>query len=215
MSKKISRHIPNSLTLFNIGVGLAAIMLTASGEYVKAAGLIIVSVIIDSFDGYVARLLKSTSRLGGYLDTISDYIAFGIATPYLMLRVYHIPLWLALLYCLSSGYRLIYFMRTKNTAYFFGLPTTPAAGFLATLILLSPGIALQAWPMMTLILSALMVSRIKYYRIELKNRKTITLISSIFLSLFVLDPILSIWALMFIFLAYILLGWLKITEKNR
>ncbi|MFH1054826.1 MAG: CDP-alcohol phosphatidyltransferase family protein [Candidatus Altiarchaeota archaeon] len=208
---KLTRHIPNSMTLFNIAVGLASIMLTLSGEYEKAAGMIIVSVIVDTFDGYVARLFNSTSRFGVYMDTVSDFLSFGIAAPLLMVRTFDVSLLVACFFTLSSAFRLVYFVRTKNPKFFYGLPSTVAGGFLATLAILKPHLPLPVWVLMFL-LSLMMLSRIKYYRLDLRSKRTLSMILAVFMYLFVLDLMLAVNAVMATFLGYILFGWLKIKE---
>ena len=209
--RSLVRAIPNSMTLFNVAVGLAAILLAWSGEYEKSAGLIIVSVIIDSFDGYVARLFDSTSKFGSYLDTISDFLAFGLAASLLMVNVFRVNLLVAGFFIFASGFRLLYFLKTKNSKFFFGLPTTVVGGFLATAVFIRPDLPLAPDHLM-LILSLLMVSRVKYYRIDVRGRKTLSMILAIFLTLFVLDVTLAIRVVMIFFLSYILLGWLRIKE---
>jgi CDP-diacylglycerol--serine O-phosphatidyltransferase len=212
---KLSKHIPNSMTIFNIAIGLASILLSLSGEYVKAAGLIIVSVIVDCFDGYVARLLRSTSRIGGYMDVLSDFISFGLATAILMYKVFNIHSSVVVFYVFSSGFRLIYFMKTKNKSFFNGVPTTTSGGFLASTTIYHLFDTVTA-NYVVLILSLLMLSQIKYYRIDLSGRRTISTLLAIMLALFVLDFMLAVRAISFVFLGYIAFGWLKIREvKDR
>jgi CDP-diacylglycerol---serine O-phosphatidyltransferase len=208
---KIKKHIPNMMTLFNIAAGIASIMLGLGGEYGKAAGLIIVSVIVDCFDGYVARMFNSTSKFGGYMDTISDFLAFGVSASILMLKVYSLNIVLAVIFTLASAFRLLYFMKTKNSKFFFGLPTTTAGGFIATIVILKPPLPFNA-SLLMIGLSLLMLSRIKYYRIDFSNKKTLTFILAVFLYLFVLDLNLAVWGVLTVFLAYILFGWLRIRE---
>ncbi|MCX6695920.1 MAG: hypothetical protein NTU61_06460, partial [Candidatus Altiarchaeota archaeon] len=109
------------------------------------------------------------------------------------------------------GFRLLYFLKTKNSQFFFGLPTTVTGGFLATVVLIRPDLPL-APDHLLLILSLLMISRVKYYRIDLRGRKTLSMILAIFLTLFVLDMTLALRVVMIFFLSYILLGWLRIKE---
>jgi len=200
------------MTFFNIILAILAIHLAFSGEYSKSAGLILVSVIVDCFDGYVARLLKSTSRFGSYLDLLSDFLAFGIGSAILMVKAFNVNIIIALFFVFASGFRLIYFIKNKNSKLFYGLPTTTAGGFIAAIILIDPWLPIGMDYLMIL-LSVLMLSfRIKYYRIDLSGRKTISTILTIFLALFVLDFKLAIQAIYLVFLFYMAFGWLKIKE---
>ena len=219
---KIRKHIPNSLTLLNIGIGLASILYALNGNYVKSAGLILVSGIVDSFDGYIARRLKSTSKLGGYLDTVSDFIAFGLATGILVWTVFDVWIPIIIVFIVSSGYRLWYFMRMKSTGFFYGLPTTTCGGLLSTLVIIHPAslyegikilsISIPTMNVVMIILSILMLSRKKYYRLEIKGRRTLTFFLAFFLALFVLNFMAFIHAMMFLFLSYIVFGWLRVKE---
>ena len=207
------------MTLFNIGVGLASILLSFSGEYNKAAGLIIVSVVVDSFDGYVARKLGTTSKLGSYLDTISDFLSFGVAASVLMSMVYDLNPLVTVIYVVASAKRLHHFMKTKTPGFFFGVPTTVSGGFLATIVLVRPEIStpeeltiVMSWVVFSL--SLLMLTRQKYYRIEFRKRRTITLLMGSFLSIFALNSDFAIRILLFLMLSYIAFGWFKIREPK-
>ncbi len=208
---RFRRHIPNSVTLFNISLGFASILLTHSGEYEKAAGLILASALIDSFDGYLARKLNSTSKIGGYLDTVSDFISFGVATAYVMMRVFDVHLLLAFLYVFCAGYRLCYFMRHKTSTFFYGIPTTAAGGFLATVVILRSQSPFN--DILMFAISLLMISRRKYNKVVIKNRRNLTLLLSVYISLFVLDYRLCIEALWYTFFFYIVFGWMKIRDE--
>jgi CDP-diacylglycerol---serine O-phosphatidyltransferase len=214
---KLTRHIPNTMTLFNVGVGLAAIFLAISGEYGKSAGLILVSVIVDTFDGYVARMLQSTSKFGGYMDTVSDFLAFAIAASILMVKAYDVNFVIGGIFLLSSVLRLLIFMKTKNPQFFWGVPTTVSGGLIATLVILRPASLpaneLSVWmSALMIILSLLMLSKRKYYRVEIRRRRTITLLVAVFMSLFAVNSMLLILILSLMFLTYIAFGWLRISE---
>jgi CDP-diacylglycerol---serine O-phosphatidyltransferase len=216
---RLVRHIPNTMTLFNVGIGLAAIFLALSGEYGKSAALVLVSVIVDTFDGYVARMLQSTSKFGGYMDTISDFLAFAVAASILMVKAYDVNYIIGAIFLLASVLRLVIFMKTKNPSYFWGVPTTVSGGLLATLVLLRsptlPAYELSIWmSALMVILSLLMLSRKKYYRIEIKGRRTTTLGLAVFLSLFAVNSMLLILILSLMFLGYISFGWLRISEVS-
>ena len=75
----INRMIPNVLTLLALCAGMTAIRFAMNGNFVGAVFAIIVAGIFDGLDGRIARLLKSTSSFGAELDSLSDFVSFGVA----------------------------------------------------------------------------------------------------------------------------------------
>ena len=75
----INRLIPNVLTLAALCSGLTAIRFGLQGEFRPAVIAIIVAAIFDALDGRVARRLGVTSRFGAELDSLSDFLCFGVA----------------------------------------------------------------------------------------------------------------------------------------
>ncbi len=73
--------IPNILTLFNLIAGSFAIFYAfeMSDKLYLASLFIFIALIFDFLDGFVARLLKSESKIGAQLDSLSDLVSFGIA----------------------------------------------------------------------------------------------------------------------------------------
>jgi len=78
-SLSINRVIPNVLTLLALTAGMTAIRFAIVCKYEAAVISIIVAGIFDVLDGRVARLLHSTSSFGAQLDSLSDFISFGVA----------------------------------------------------------------------------------------------------------------------------------------
>ena len=76
--------VPNIITLIALCLGLTAIRLAFEGRYEPAVVAIVVAALLDGVDGRVARLLKGTSRFGAELDSLADFVNFGV-TPALML----------------------------------------------------------------------------------------------------------------------------------
>src|SRR5215470_7307892 len=75
----VNRMVPNVLTLLALCAGMTAMRFAMSGNFVGAVFAIIVAGIFDGLDGRIARLLKSTSSFGAELDSLSDFISFGVA----------------------------------------------------------------------------------------------------------------------------------------
>jgi CDP-diacylglycerol---serine O-phosphatidyltransferase len=212
---RVAKHIPNTMTFFNIAVGVAAIMLSLSHEYEKAGSLILVSVIVDSFDGYVARMLKSTSKFGGYMDTISDFLAFALAASILVMNEFGVHPAFAAFFVMASVFRLWYFMKTKNTVHFFGVPTTVAGGLLACLAIIRWDFLTEAvMSFVVVFLSVMMLTRLKYYRVEIRKRRTLTLVIGSFMCLFAVSFDLFMLATLAMFLCYIFFGWTKWMRKK-
>lgn len=75
----INRLIPNILTVLALGAGMTAIRFGIEGEWQAAVLALIAAGIFDALDGRIARLLRSTSRFGAELDSLSDFMSFGVA----------------------------------------------------------------------------------------------------------------------------------------
>ncbi|MDY0882697.1 CDP-diacylglycerol--serine O-phosphatidyltransferase [Dongia soli] len=75
----INRLIPNMLTLMALCAGLTSIRFALVAKWELAVVAILVAAIFDALDGRIARLLDSTSKFGAELDSLSDFISFGVA----------------------------------------------------------------------------------------------------------------------------------------
>jgi CDP-diacylglycerol--serine O-phosphatidyltransferase len=75
----VNRMVPNVLTLLALCAGMTAIRFAMHGNFERAVFAIIVAGIFDGLDGRIARLLKSTSSFGAELDSLSDFVSFGVA----------------------------------------------------------------------------------------------------------------------------------------
>jgi CDP-diacylglycerol--serine O-phosphatidyltransferase len=71
--------LPNLITLLALCSGLTAIRLGVEGRYELAVVAIIVAIVLDAVDGRLARFLKGTSRFGAELDSLADFVNFGVA----------------------------------------------------------------------------------------------------------------------------------------
>ena len=70
---------PNIVTLLAMCAGLTAIRMAFEARYGLALAAIVFAAILDGVDGRLARLLKGTSRFGAELDSLSDFVNFGVA----------------------------------------------------------------------------------------------------------------------------------------
>jgi CDP-diacylglycerol---serine O-phosphatidyltransferase len=170
--------LPNFLTVAALCAGLTAIRFAITGDFGIAAGLIVLSAVLDGLDGRLARLLKSESEIGAELDSLGDFVNFGVA-PGIMLYLWalnEMPRagWIvALIYICCCLLRLARFNvinrapETEDGNHFQGVPS-PAAAMLAMLPLFLanvlgdsfsiPAVLIAAWMVG---IGALMIGRFK------------------------------------------------------
>lgn len=135
--------IPNMLTLTAICAGLTAIRYGLSGNYEFAVQLILLAAVLDGLDGRIARALGSDSKMGAELDSLADFLNFGVA-PAMLLYVWALDDtrvgWLAVLvFAVCCVTRLARFNVARKSeskggdgAYFIGVPS-PAGAMLVML----------------------------------------------------------------------------------
>ncbi|MCF6233105.1 MAG: CDP-diacylglycerol--serine O-phosphatidyltransferase [Rhodobacteraceae bacterium] len=75
----IFQLLPNMLTIGAICAGLTAIRFGVQGHYLLAVQLILVASVLDALDGRLARLLGADSKMGAELDSLADFLNFGVA----------------------------------------------------------------------------------------------------------------------------------------
>jgi CDP-diacylglycerol---serine O-phosphatidyltransferase len=135
-----NRLVPNVLTLLALCAGMTAIRFALNGNFQAAVYAIIVAGILDGLDGRVARLLKVTSSFGAELDSLSDFISFGVA-PALVLYLWTMSAlhgfgWaIVLFYAVCCALRLARFNTQLNAepaphlaGFFTGVPAPAGAG---------------------------------------------------------------------------------------
>jgi len=137
--------LPSLFTIANMAFGFFSIISASERNYTLAAWFIIMSYVMDMLDGRIARLVHGESSFGVEIDSLSDWMSFGIAPAYLMynfvLKDY--GFWgypVAFLYVLCGALRLARFnlkahFGESSKAYFQGLPIPAAAGILASFVL--------------------------------------------------------------------------------
>ena len=75
-----SRYIlPSVLTLIGVCLGISSIKFAMDGNFGFAVLFIVVAAILDGLDGRVARMIKGTTEFGKELDSLTDFVSFGIA----------------------------------------------------------------------------------------------------------------------------------------
>lgn len=71
--------LPNIVTLLALCMGLTAIRYAIEGRFETAVTAVMMAAVLDGLDGRIARALKGTSRFGAELDSLSDFVDFGVA----------------------------------------------------------------------------------------------------------------------------------------
>jgi len=74
----IKNNLANAFTLANLFSGSIGVIQLLAGNYQITAICIIISLILDFFDGFIARAMKSNSNLGAQLDSLADMVSFGL-----------------------------------------------------------------------------------------------------------------------------------------
>tara|TARA_X000001036_G_C20563572_1_gene759522 strand:+ start:18 stop:809 length:792 start_codon:yes stop_codon:yes gene_type:complete len=196
-SKKTRYLLPNILTLGGVCLGISSIKFSIDGNYSLAVTLILFAAILDALDGRIARLIKGTSDFGKELDSLTDFVSFGIAPVFVLyfweLNKYGKLGWaITLLYSVCCVLRLARFNLTKieenqewKNNFFEGVPS-PAGGLLIlmpliydlTNINLSINIK-NITPYLTIIIAVLLVSKIPTLalkKISISSKTTVFLL---------------------------------------
>ena len=140
-SKKTRYLLPNILTLGGVCLGISSIKFSIDGNYSLAVTLILFAAILDALDGRIARLLKGTSDFGKELDSLTDFVSFGIAPVFILYfwelnNLGKLGWAISLIYSVCCVLRLARFNLTKidnqqewKNNFFEGIPS-PAGGIL-------------------------------------------------------------------------------------
>jgi CDP-diacylglycerol--serine O-phosphatidyltransferase len=231
--------VPNVITLLAICAGLTAIRLSTEGKMEWAVAAIVFAAVLDGVDGRVARMIKGQSKFGAELDSLADFVNFGVA-PGLMLYFWQLHElnnggWIAaMVFAISGGLRLARFNATIDDPnkppyaanYFTGVPA-PAGAVTALLpiylaFLGSPKPPATLTAAYTLLIAFLMVSRLpvfsgKQVRMRVPPEMVLPVFVSVifFIAILIGYPwhILSIGSVLY--LASLPLGWKSYKAQER
>jgi len=187
-SLKIKKEtLPTLITMGNMICGFVSILCILNQTFELAAWLIVAAMALDAFDGRLARMMKTTSKLGAQLDSMADLVTFGIAPALLMGKVCtglpQILLWgIGLFFMICSALRLARFNAQKDEGaatpshFFTGLPTTLSGGTVAQLVILNHFVQIKLGtdivsdilPFITFVLGVFMVSKIPFFNVTSK-----------------------------------------------
>lgn len=219
--------LPGSFTMGSVVCGFLAILSSFEGELITACWLVILASFLDGMDGKIARLSGATSRFGVELDSLADFLSFGVA-PAVIIYVAKLQAlgkwgWLiGVVYIMAASYRLArynLFATTDEKKDFMGLPVPGAALPLVTYIIfcdylwgqLQYG---QYLISMVILFSALMVSQVEY---DSMPDRFNTVRNRIKIGIFVIAAVAALanpQLLLFpIFAAYIIFGLVRAAYK--
>lgn len=186
----MKKHIPNIITLLNLLMGICACILAIWEVYPGAFIFIIAAGVFDFLDGFFARLLKAYSDIGKELDSLSDLVSFGVAPSLILFsyQYYSLPdhiqflAFIPLAIALFSSLRLAKFnLDSRQTTSFLGLPTPANALLIASFVAyasigeanFATSILNKCWviPVVSIILSLLLISEIPMFSLKFKNLK--------------------------------------------
>ena len=199
-SKKTRYLLPNILTLGGVCLGISSIKFSIDGNYSLAVTLILLAAILDALDGRIARLIKGTSEFGKELDSLTDFVSFGIAPAFVLyfwnLSNYGKLGWaITLVYSVCCVLRLARFNLNKvdesqewKNNFFEGIPS-PAGGLLILMPLIYELTNLNldldiknSTPYLTTIVAILLVSKIPTFalkKISISSKATVFLLLAI------------------------------------
>ncbi|HUB96533.1 MAG TPA: CDP-diacylglycerol--serine O-phosphatidyltransferase [Stellaceae bacterium] len=176
--------IPNVLTLLALCAGMTAIRFAVAERYQAAVMAITIAGVLDGLDGRIARLLKGMSNFGAQLDSLADFVSFGVA-PALLLYMWTMGAmqsvgWaLVLLFAVCCGLRLARFntqigadLPSYASNFFTGVPAPAGAGLVLIPMVMS--FEFGGWFFRSPVLNgavlagvaALMVSRVPTYSLK-------------------------------------------------
>jgi len=230
--------LPSVLTLVGVCLGISSIKFAMDGNFIFAVLFLIVAAILDGLDGRVARLIKGTSNFGKELDSLTDFVSFGIAPAFIIYfwelnKLGKIGWLIVLFYAVCCVLRLARFNLTKfedkeewKNNFFQGIPS-PAGGCLILLPLIfelsnfSNLMSLKfITPYLTIIVSLLLISKLPTYsfkKILIKRNMTIFLLLGV--GLFFVSIIQFTFETLalglFIYLLLLPLGILNYNKKSK
>jgi CDP-diacylglycerol--serine O-phosphatidyltransferase len=221
--------LPSLFTVANLFCGYACVVYSTRSDFDTAAIFIGIAMVLDTLDGFFARLTNSSSAFGVELDSLADVVSFGLAPAILAFTWGLWPLerlgWAAgFLYVTAAAMRLARFNVQSSTTtastdkrFFVGMPSPAAAGVIASTVYLYP-YGLQereaALPALAMVLvpGFLMVSTIRFRSVKAIDLGWTRSVSSLFLgavalALVALEPRYALVALSYTYTATALIAW--------
>jgi CDP-diacylglycerol--serine O-phosphatidyltransferase len=230
--------VPNVITLLALCAGLTAIRLAVEDRLDLALYAIVFAALLDAVDGRIARMIKGTSRFGAELDSLADFVNFGVA-PALILYFWELKElksagWIAaIVFATCAGLRLARFnvaVEDPNrpawaASFFVGVPAPAGAItvllpiYLAFLGVTIPSVLTFLY---TLAIAILMVSRLPVYsgkklgtRVPREMVLPVFVVVVLFFALLISYPWIVLTSGTLAYLACLPLGWLSYQRLER
>lgn len=213
--KNSIKWIPNLFTLGNLLLGFYATIISIQSQHnpeiLKLSGiLIMIAAFLDGLDGFIARILNATSEIGAQLDSLADLTTFGIAPGalfYMMFLhninislenfLFPLGMFISGLYPVTVAYRLARFNVSHSSDSFDGLPS-PIGGLIIALIPLiiyeiQITIPNQIFIFIFILSSYLMISTIRYSKIQVSIFRRFSKIRVLLLISFIWILLISLY----------------------
>lgn len=163
--------IPDFLTMGNLICGLLGVFAAIDGDPLRAAGLIIFAMVLDSFDGKVAEWLNQKNAMGRELDSLADLVSFGV-TPAVIFYLSEamesgaLKAGIAAFFVSCGMLRLARYNISEGKG-FEGVPITVNGVLFPALVFLGASypVIYTAWPSLMIAQGLLMVSSLKISRL--------------------------------------------------
>jgi CDP-diacylglycerol--serine O-phosphatidyltransferase len=209
--------IPNIFTLLGLCAGLTAIRMAIEHRWDLTVAALVFAAFLDGIDGRIARLLKASSRFGAELDSLADFVNFGVA-PAIIIYTWALDDlrsmgWIAVLvYAVCASLRLARFnvalerydLPAWKCSYFVGVPA-PAGALVLLLPIYAQDLGLHLpslTPLVllyTLVIALLMVSRVPTFsgkligqRIAREHVPPVFVLAALFIALLLTYPSLTL-----------------------
>ncbi len=232
--------IPNIFTLVGLCAGLTAIRMGIESRWDLAVAALVFAALLDGIDGRIARLLKASSRFGAELDSLADFVNFGVAPAIIMynwaLGDLHSLGWVAVLvFAVCSALRLARFnvaldqtnVPAWKSNYFVGVPA-PAGAITLLLPIYAQNLGLHLpslTPLVfvyTLAIALLMVSKVPTFSGKLIGQRVpreyvppLFVAAALFMAMLVTYPYLTLTAGSLLYLAVIPVSAYRYFQQER
>jgi CDP-diacylglycerol--serine O-phosphatidyltransferase len=167
----VAAHV---VTFTNLGCGFAAILLLFEGRQNLAVSLLFLAMVLDFFDGALARMAGHGSAFGKELDSLADLVSFGVAPALLAYQSQVGPSQqvvgaVSLIFVVAGAWRLALFNVAESGRDFRGMPITVAGGIMTAIAYLAYLGNDWPWPILALFtvgLAGLMVCRVRFVKLS-------------------------------------------------
>ena len=233
----IKTNIPNFITIGNLTCGLFAIIFAFEGNLATASLCIFLGALMDFFDGFAARILNASGKIGKQLDSIADMVTFGVAPGFILFHfMFYLenniifrhsmqnnnffPCTLALLIPIFAAYRLAKFnVDERQIDSFIGLPTPALAIFVAAI----PHIDFNRFPMfadlqlltiLTILMPLLLIIEMPLFTLKFKNNESIKSKVNLLRILLILSSLILFFVFKFAAIPFIVILYLILSLLN-